>query len=63
MTIPANSGALSAERRLVCSEWGYAMNEFKFQVLEMRDSSPEEWLSRWATRFDEDTGAILNTRA
>lgn len=32
------------------------MSQFRFQVLEMRGSTPEEWLSRWAKRYEEITG-------
>jgi hypothetical protein len=31
------------------------MTQPKFQILEMRDSSPQEWLSWWAKRYDEET--------
>jgi hypothetical protein len=32
------------------------MSKFRFQVLEMRDSTPAEWLSRWAKRYEDTTG-------
>jgi hypothetical protein len=28
------------------------MSQFRFQVLEMRQSTPQEWLCRWATRYE-----------
>jgi len=31
------------------------MSEAKFQVLEMRDCSPQDWLSWWAKRYEEET--------
>jgi hypothetical protein len=32
------------------------MTQYRFQVLEMRDSPPEEWLGRWAKRYEDTTG-------
>ncbi len=32
------------------------MSAFTFRVLEMRDSSPSEWLATWASRYDDDSG-------
>ena len=31
------------------------MSQFRFQVLEMRYSTPQEWLSWWAKRYDYKT--------
>jgi hypothetical protein len=28
------------------------VNQFKFQVLEMRQSAPQEWLCRWSKRYE-----------
>ena len=30
------------------------MGQFKFQVLEMKCSTPQEWLRRWSKRYDEE---------
>src|ERR1017187_2888079 len=30
------------------------MNEFRFQVLEMRPSTPLEWLTRWKKRYEDE---------
>lgn len=32
------------------------MSHFKFQVLEMRASTPQEWLRRWAESYDRKVG-------
>jgi len=32
------------------------MSQFKFQLLELRDSTPQEWLRVWAKSFDDETG-------
>jgi hypothetical protein len=32
------------------------MNQFRFQVLQMRQSTPQEWLNWWAKRYEDDTG-------
>lgn len=32
------------------------MTEFAFRVLEMRDTSPGEWLTHWEKRYEQDNG-------
>jgi hypothetical protein len=31
------------------------MGQFRFRVPEMRDSTPQEWLTRWAKRYEDQT--------
>src|SRR5712691_10261349 len=32
------------------------MSQFRFKILDVRDSAPQEWLHTWARQFDPDDG-------